>query len=259
MFVDIAGERVFVEVSGAGPDVVVGVSGSFGTSEIWHPPFRSLSGSCRTVAYDHFGTGLTDVPAESVTFEHQVELLGGVLDEFSPDRRCVLAGDSSMTAVVIEATFRWPHQVSGLVLVSGGLDFAPTDPVIQFVAGLRTAFDLTIDSFVKIAMPEDTIGDYQRWLKAIITRTGGERAALLVESFYPVTVRHRFPGITVPTIVIHGELDHLPTSPLSASQEMADTIRKAQLVVLPGTGHVPTITRPEPVAAAITELLNTRT
>ncbi len=161
-----------------------------------------------------------------------------------------------MTAVAIEAAFRWPHKVSGLVLVSSGLDFEPTDPTIRFVAGLRSAFERTIDSFVRFAMPEDTLGDDQRWLKAIITRTGGERAAVLVESFYPATVRHRLPEIAVPTIVIHGELDRLPTSPLSASQEIADTIPHARLIALAGTGHVPTITRPEPVATAITELLN---
>ena len=258
MFLDITGERVFVETFGTGPDVVIGVAGSFGTSEIWHPPFGLLAGACTTVAYDHLGAGLTDTRAERVTFDRQVALLGGLIDEFSVERHCILAGDSSMTAVAIEAATRWPEKVSGLVLVSGGLDFQPTDPVRQFVAGLRASFERTIASFVKMAIPEDDKGDHQRRLAAIITRTGGERAAVLVESFYSVSVRHRLSQITAPTTVIHGEYDHLPTSPLAASEEIADTVRNAELVVLPRTGHVPTLTQPDRIAQEIAQLLNTR-
>ena len=258
MFVDVGSNRVFVERFGGGDAVVVGVSGSFGTSEIWHPPFSFLSESCRTVAYDHLGTGLTLAPADAVTFEHQVDVLGEIVNLFAGGQQCVLAGDSSMTALAIEAVYRWPDRFSGLTLVSSGLDFEPTATVERFVNGLRHAFEPTIDAFVKLAIPEDTTGDYQNWLKAIIRRTGGDRAAILVESFYTVDIRPRLQHIKVPAVVIHGELDHLPTSPIAASEEIAGAIPDARLVVLPGAGHVPTLTKPQAVADEIAVLL-TRT
>ncbi len=258
MFVDVGSSRVFVERFGRGDAVVVGVSGSIGTSEIWHPPFSVLSESCRTVAYDHLGTGLTLVPAEAVTFERQVDVLGEIVELFADGQRCVLAGDASMTAVTIEAAYRWPDRFSGLILVSSGLDFEPTAAVEQFVNGLRHAFEPTIDAFVRLAIPEDTTGDYQNWLKAIISRTGGDRAAILIESFYTVDIRPRLQHIKVPAVVIHGELDHLQTSPLAASEEIAETIPDARLVVLPGVGHVPTLTKPRAVANEVATLL-TRT
>ena len=257
MFVEIGSRRIFMERSGSGDAVVVGVSGSFGTSEIWRPPFGFLSESCRTVAYDHLGTGLTEAPAGAVTFERQVDLLGEIVEVVADGHRCLLAGDSSMTAVAIEAAFRWPERFAGMVLVSGGLDFAPTEPVERFVEGLRHAFGPTIDGFVRLAVPEDETGDHQRWLKAIIERTGGDRAAALVESFYEVDVRPRLPRIEIPTVVIHGELDRMPTTPLAASEEIAETIPDARLVVLPGTGHVPTLTEPRAVADEIETLLRT--
>lgn len=255
MFERIDGQDVFTVSFGSGTSVVVGVAGSFGSTEIWQPPFELLSMSHRTVAYDHYGTGQSHVPGHLVTFEHQVQLLGRILTRNDAEERLILAADSSMTTVVIEAVCRWPHLVSGLTLVSGGLDFAPSEQVERFVQGLRHAFEPTIEAFVQMAMPEDGTGRLQRWLHDIIARTGGERAAALVESFYSVDVRPRLAEITAPTVVIHGELDHLPTSPLAAAEEMAGLIPDAKLIVLPDTGHVPTLTRPEAVAAAISQLL----
>lgn len=255
MFERIDGQDVFTVKFGSGTSVVVGVAGSFGSAEIWQPPFELLSTSQRTVAYDHYGTGQSHVPEHLVTFEHQVQLLGRILTRNNTEERLILAADSSMTTVAIEAVYRWPDLVSGLTLVSGGLDFNPSEQVERFVQGLRHAFEPTIEAFVQMAMPEDGTGPLQRWLYDIIARTGGERAAALVESFYSVDVRPRLVEIAVPTVVIHGELDRFPTSPLSAAEEMADLIPDAKLIVLPDTGHVPTLTRPEAVAAAISQLL----
>lgn len=255
MFEKIDGQDVFTVRRGSGSTVVVGVAGSFGSTEIWQPTFEILGTHSQTVGYDHYGTGRTDVPELMVTFDHQVQLLGEILIRYNTKKRLILAADSSMTTVAIEAAYKWPHMVSGLALISGGLDFSPSEQVEQFVQGLRHAFEPTIEAFVHIAMPEDATGLLQQRLSDIIVRTGGERAAVLVESFYLVDVRPRLTELTTPTIVIHGELDSLPTSPPSASEEMADLIPGAELKVLPDTGHVPTMTRPEAVAEAIEELL----
>jgi 3-oxoadipate enol-lactonase/4-carboxymuconolactone decarboxylase len=255
VFERIDGQDVFTVTFGSGSEVVVGVAGSFGSTEIWQPPFELLSASRRTVGYDHYGTGQTHVPQHLVTFEHQVQLLGRILALNADAEVLILAADSSMTTVAIEAARRWPDSVSGLVLVSGGLDFAPSEQVERFVQGLRHAFEPTVKAFVQMAIPEDTTGRFQRWLYDIIARTGGERAAALVESFYGVDVRPQLTEITMSTVVIHGELDSLPTSPLAAAQEMSDSITEAKLIVLPDTGHVPTLTRPEAVVDAIDQLL----
>lgn len=255
VFQRIDGQQIFTTSFGSGSDVVVGVSGGFGTWEIWQPPFELLSETCRTVAYDHYGTGQTQVPPHFVTFENQVQLLGHILSLHAATDRCVLAGDSSMTTVAIEAACRWPEAVSGLVLVSGGLDFSPTKAVAQFVLGLRHAFEPTIDAFVEMAVPEDADGHIRRWLRAIIGRTGGDRAAALVESFYEVDISDRLSELKMPTVVIHGELDAIPTSPVAAAEEMAHLAPNSELIVLPGTGHVPTLTRPGAVAKAIRSLL----
>ena len=214
-----------------------------------------LSGDYRTIAFDHYGTGETHVPSELVTFEKQVELTHDLLDAFHIER-AVLAGDSSNTAVAVEVARRWPDRVSALVLVSGGVDYAPSDVVRQFAASLRTDFDATMDFFVPLCLPEDTTGHLRQWLRDIIGRTGGERAALLVESFYEVNVRAALAEVRAPTLVIHGALDALPTSPVEAAEEMAERIPDARLLVLDDAGHVPTLSRPAEVATAIASFID---
>jgi len=255
MYRQIQGELVHTVAFGNGDRTVVGISGSFGTWEIWQQPFEVLSGDYRTIAFDHYGAGETHVPSDLVTFEKQVELTHDLLDTFGVERT-VLAGDSSNTAVAVEVARRWPDRVSALVLVSGGVDYAPSDVVRQFASSLRTDFDATMDFFVPLCLPEDTTGHLRRWLRDIISRTGGERAALLVESFYEVNVRDALANVSAPTLIIHGALDALPTSPIEAAKEMALRIPDARLVVLDDAGHVPTLSRPVEVAKAIAAFID---
>lgn len=256
MFQQIEGQIVNTVSFGSGDIPLVGISGSFGTWEIWQQPFELLSSQRRVIGYDHYGTGETRVPADMVTFDNQVQLLASVLDRFEVDR-CVLAGDSTMTTVALEAARRWPQRVTGLVLVSAGIDYTPDDAVIRFVQGLRHAFDATLEAFVDLCLPEDDSGHLRLWLRDIIARTGGERAAQLVESFYEVNMKPHLRQIETPTLVIHGSLDALPTSPLSAAEELASRKPNAELMVLSGAGHVPTLSRPDEVTAAIDTFITT--
>lgn len=236
---------------------IVGISGSFGTWEIWQPPFELLSSSWRTIAYDHFGTGETHVPAELVTFDEQVGLALDLMDAFELES-CVLAGDSSMTAVALEVARRSPGRVSALVLVSGGVVYRPTPDVDRFVEGLRVAFEPTVQAFARLCFPEPDTEHLQRWLRDIIARTGGERAARLVESFYEVDVRAILSEVTVPALVVHGAHDAMPAMTLAAAEELAGTLSDAELLVLEDAGHVPTLSRPSEVAAAIEDFARRR-
>lgn len=250
MFLRIRGQFVHAASFGSGHRVIVGIPGSFGTCAIWEQPFEFLSAKFRTVTFDHYGAGETHVPVELVTFDEQIQLVVGVLDALGVER-CVLAGDSSMGTVAVETAIRNSDRIEGLVLVSTGLSYAPDDSVRRFVAGLRTDPVKTLEYFVRLCLPEDEDGHLRRWLTNIIMQTGPERAARLVEAFYQVDVRERVRQLATPTLIIHGELDALSASRLETAREMAGLIQGATLMVLEGIGHVPTLSRPREVAAAI--------
>lgn len=251
MFIEVDGQMVHTVVHGDGPQTVVGLAGVFGNVELWQLPFELLHHDFRTITFDHFGTGETYVPDELVTFDRQVALVRAVLDELDVDR-CVLAGDSSLSAAAVAAAHRWPDRVEGLVIVGGRADHAPSERTRRFVASLREAFEPTVDGFVEYCLPEDERGHLRRWLRDIIARTGSHRAAHLVESFFDVDIDGLLPELDVPTLVIHGDLDRVNTP--EEAQQFADGIPGAELLLLEQCGHVPTLSYPEEVADAIAAL-----
>lgn len=252
MFIKVRGQFVHTVDHGEGTPIV-GVSGAFGNNEIWEQPFELLSRRHRVIAYDHFGTGETRVPPELVTFEEQVAVLGELLDALSVER-CILAGDSTMVAVAVELAVRHPERIEALVLVGGGVVHHPSPTIEGFVAGLRSAFDSTVDVFVDLCIPEKDSQHLRDWLRDIIHRTGSERAAVLLESFYGVDLSARLPQLSMPTVVIQGELDMFETSNVDSAREMAARIPDCTLEILSGIGHVPTLTRPKEVADIIERL-----
>ena len=254
MFIQLRGHSVHVVDYGAGERTIVGISGAFGNCEIWEQPFELLSRRHRVIAYDHFGTGETRVPAELVTFDEQVAVFEALLDALSVER-CILAWDSSMVAVAVEAAVRHPERIEALALVSGGVVHHPSPTVEGFVGGLRSAFEPTVDAFVNLCIPEEDSQHLRDWLRDMIHRTGGERAAVLLESFYGVDLSGRLPQLTMPAVVIQGEKDMFETSNVDAARKMAASIPNCTLEILTGIGHVPTLTRPKEVAEIIERLV----
>lgn len=115
-----------------------------------------------------------------------------------------------MGTVAVEAALRYSHRIDGLVLVSSGMSYAPDDDGVRaFVAGLLGNPAETLETFVRRCLPEDEHGHLRRWLIDIIARTGTQRAARLVEAFYPVDVTERVQQLALPTLIIQGELDGL--------------------------------------------------
>jgi pimeloyl-ACP methyl ester carboxylesterase len=62
-------------------------------------------------------------------------------------------------------------------------------------------------------------------------------------------LRDVLPRITVPTLLVWGELD--ARSPLSVAREFARAIPHANLVVIPDAGHMSNLERPEEFNAAV--------
>ncbi len=255
MFVEALGTHVHAADFGAGDRTVVGLTGAFGTWEIWQPPFERLSRRARVVAYDHLGAGATHAPPEAVTFENLVALVPAVLDGLGVER-CVLAADSAQVAVAVEAAARWPGRVEALALVAGGVAHPPSPVVAGFVAALRADAPAAVGAFVDLCVPEPDAAHLRAWLRAIVLRTGGERAAALVEAFVGVDVSNRVPGLAMPTAVVCGTADALPGSSLAEMQALAEAFPDATLEVLDGAGHVPTLARPAAVAAVLERLLD---
>jgi pimeloyl-ACP methyl ester carboxylesterase len=251
VLVEIGGSLTRVMDFGHGERVLLTHGGWTGNWELWEQQAETLScDGWRVVAYDHRGSGFADTEPATINLDALVDDLFEVLDHLGIGR-CVVAGESMGTAVALLAVLRDPSRFSGLVLVAGAGVWRRVT-LLPFLAGLRIAYRLTLRMFVTLAIPERDVRRYvRRWAISILHQARPAAARRLIRSLVGVDLRPRLPDVHVPTLVIHGSRD--PIVLPREGRALAGAIRDAKLVVLPGAGHVPTMTRPAEVSRAIDE------
>ena len=250
MFISRDDAQLYTVAFGDGPRALLALGGWIGSWELWAGPFGYLSRTWRTVAYDHRGAGATIAPPESISPETLVDDVFAVLDELEI-ARCVLAAESAGAAVALLAALRQPQRFGGLVIVDGRYyEAAPHEPS-PFLSGLRASYQATLDQFAAACVPEPGGAPIRRWGRQILARAEQPAAIRLYECMREVDLRPRAHEIVPPTLILHGEADVIV--PMTDARWLAERIPNSRLVVLPGAGHVPTMTRPREVAAAIDE------
>jgi pimeloyl-ACP methyl ester carboxylesterase len=236
---------------GDGPRTFVAVGGWTGSWEVWEEPLAQLSAAgWRCVAYDHRGAGESPVDPSRISVQHMIDDVASVLDAFGVDR-CVLAGESQGGAIAQYASARWPERFVGLVLAAP----TPARPANgrgrnAFADACRADYPGTVDQFVAACFPEPDCERVKRWAKNILLRAEPDQAARIVEMWADDNVPELDPhAITIPTLIVHGTADAIV--PIDESRELAARLTDAELLELEGSGHVPTMTRPDEVVAAI--------
>lgn len=219
--------------------------GWVGNWELWQEPFQIMQSRWRCVSYDHRGSGATTATAAQITPRALVTDLLRVLDHLQIER-CLLAGESMGALTCMTMAIDHPDRVAGLVLVDGTPAAGGGRALID---GSRSDFAATVQWFVDACVPEPNSEHIRRWGRQILLRADNEAAARLLESHAEASIAPAAESITVPTLLIHGEQDAI--IPVAAAEALAARIPDAELVVLPQTGHVPTLTQPNEVVDAV--------
>lgn len=249
MLIEVNGWLTRVMDFGAGDRVLLAHGGWTGTWELWEQQAELLSrAGWRVIAYDHRGSGFSEVDPSEISLEVMVDDLFAVLDRLGVSQ-CVVAGESMGTAVAVLAALRDPERVRGLVLVAGSPVWRRVS-LVPFLINLRLFYRITLRAFIALAVPERDVRGYVRpWGLSILRQARPAAARALIRALLGADLRSRLSQITVRTLVIHGTRD--PIVLPRDGRALAAAIPGAQLVMLPGAGHVPTMTRPAEVAAAI--------
>jgi len=237
---------------GSGP-AVVGLHAGVADRRSWYPVMAALADRYRMVAYDQRGHGDTSYQPEPYS---PVDDLKAVLDAGGIDR-AVLVGCSRGGQLAVEAAFRLPDRVGGLVLVGSAPAGAPEGE------GLPEAIDRLFDAIEAAEIAGDTAEvnrlEARLWLDGPLApehRVGGPARELFLDmnaralAAPPRGQEEKLPArwaqlaeIIVPTLVVAGEHD-LPLL-VDRARAMAATIPDARLVILPGSAHLPMLDRPE--------------
>lgn len=249
MFLEIGGVRLHALSFGEGPRTLLAVGGWTGSWEVWEEQLAQLSSDgWRCVAYDHRGAGESPVEPARITVPHMVDDIAAVMDALGIER-CVLAGESQGGAIAQYAAARWPERFVGLVLAAPARA-RRAQTTSGFADACRADYPAAVAGFVEACFPEADSDHLKRWATNILLRAEPEQAARIIEMWRDDAVPDLDPRtITVPTLIVHGTADVIV--PIDGSRELAAQLRDVELLEFDGTGHVPTMTRPDEVVAAI--------
>jgi pimeloyl-ACP methyl ester carboxylesterase len=170
--------------------------------------------------------------------------------------RFALAGLSMGGYIAFEILRQAPERVAKLALLDtgAGVDDAARKVMRDAqIAGARAGrhFEITETLYPRYVHPSrHADAALQRIVHAMAEDTGAEAFCRQLTAIKARTdSRPLLPTITCPTLVLVG--DHDEATPPALSQEMADTIPGASLVVIPDCGHLSTLEQPDAVNAAL--------
>ncbi|HEY8644989.1 MAG TPA: alpha/beta hydrolase [Gaiellaceae bacterium] len=249
MFLDVNGVRLHALVFGEGPRTLVAVGGWTGSWEVWEEPIAQLTArGWRCVAYDHRGSGESPVDPALISVEALVDDVIGVLEVVGVER-CILAGESQGGAIAQYAAARSPARFDGLVL-SAPARTGRSERTGGFADACRSDYPAAVDQFVNACFPEPDSGHVKRWARNVLLRAEPEQAARMIEMWHDESVPEIDPRqIDTPTLILHGTADAIV--PIEGSRQLVELLPDAELLEFEGSGHVPTMTRPNDVVDAI--------
>jgi pimeloyl-ACP methyl ester carboxylesterase len=262
MFLDIDGNKVFALSFGTGPRTILAHSGWIGNFEDWIATLAHLSENWRTVVYDHRGAGETVVPVERISHEALVDDVFRVMDAMKIER-CVMAGFSRGVVTALRAVLRRPERFDGLLLMNGSGEVAlPGEAPAPRTAPSNwpgATFADRLEWFANKCVPEPDNGHIRRWAVNILSRSTPEVADRIftMQAAEPIDWAERLPRLTLPTLLIHGELDAFCRT--EVMQYLHSLIPGSRLVVMESSGHLPAMTRPLDVAREIDGFFANRT
>ena len=237
------GVRLHYRVSGrrSGPPALM-IQGLGADKHLWNLQRAALAPWYRTIAFDNRGAGRSDKPYGSYSLEQMADDAAAVLDDAGEDSAHVIG--ASMGGVIAQLlALRHPERVRSLTLACTACRHHPwrrellaewvdiaerdgmgamTSQAARWVIGPR--------SFRRLAPAIGWMGPLA--LSRPAHAFAGQVAGILSIDDH---LASRLPDITVPTLVIVGNQDIL--TPRGDSEELAELIPTAELVVVSGAAH----------------------
>ena len=245
-FVDVNGTRFHARCDGTGEATVLLIPGFEASSDGWNSVLPALAAEARVCTYDRPGTGTSDPPASTQTFETQAADLRSMLETMGEPGPYVVVGHSFGGAEAIEFTARFTGEVDALVLVDASPVGWPdalcaVDDGTDAAAFLGTMCDRWADPANNLEHL-DVFGAFG---------LAAEPPSLGTLPLTVITAVDR----ELPPDISDGERDRLNAAWQAGQERWAQMSSASQLVPVPDSGHYVQIDHPDLVIGEITRLL----
>jgi pimeloyl-ACP methyl ester carboxylesterase len=258
---EVNGVGLHYEIHGRGTPLCL-VEGLGYASWMWRDQVETFAASHRLLVYDNRDVGQSDRVAQPYTTRDLADDLAGLLTVLGIERTHLL-GVSLGGYVAQEFALAYPERLWGLVLVStavGGAEMVPIpaetqrlmvpDPELPPEQRLRRAMAVAFapdyveaqpkvfDDFIRdrLASPQEAVA-WGRQAAAGATFAAGDRLA----------------AIKAPTLILHGDRDRVV--PVENARLLAARLPRAEVVLLPGGGHLAFIEQAENFNRAVLAFL----
>jgi len=250
-FVRANGLEIAYQRVGDGSPLVL-VHGAAADGRMWRPQL-ALADEFTVVAWDEPGAGGSSAVRVNFVLADYAKCLATLIDALDLGPAHV-AGQSWGGTVAQELYRHHPELVATLILVDtyagwkGSLPEEEVQARVESVRAMLTGmhnFDPTVPGLFAGAPP----AEFVPLLEAMAADVRPESVSTALRVMAEADQRALLPRIAVPTLLIWGELD--ARSPLRVARQFQDAIPDAQLVVIPGAGHMSNLEAPERVNDAI--------
>ena len=230
--------RMHLRCVGSGPTTVLLIAGWGDGGENWGAIEPAISEHARVCSYARFGTGASDAPSSTQTFDSQATDLHALLDTAGEPGPYVVLGHSFGGAEAVTFTSKYPEEVAGLVLLDASPATWPATicSVPTYAPLCAVMHDPSLD-------PErlDTIGAFEA--VAAIDSLGDRPMTV-------VTAAHRVDPTLAPA-----ELARLDAAWAEGVERWATLSPSSTVVVVEDTGHHIELEQPALVIDQVLALL----
>lgn len=249
--------ELYYEERGEGPPLLL-VAGIPAVTSDWAPLAERLASKRRVIAYDNRGSGRSTVTPGPYTTAQLAEDAVGLLDYLGIGRSDVF-GMSLGGMIAQELAIGWPERVDRLVL---GCTHAGLAHAERPSREAGRAFAMETDDWARrmeaLAPFAFARGVDEFFLNAFIAKKSADVQAPegyrgQIQAFLDHDAYGRLPEIQSPTLILTGDDDQV--IPSASSRVLADRIPGSTLHVIPGTGHLFFLERPDETLAILTEFL----
>jgi pimeloyl-ACP methyl ester carboxylesterase len=261
-FVELGGVRLCYADMGKGDEVVVLLAPSLSQMSVWREVATSLSRRYRVITLDLPGAGKSDKPPR---FRYHPETFARVVARLLDHLRvssATLVGNSNGGGTALAFALKHPERTRRLVLLSPSgvapldawkrralrwLDSRTLRVSPEWARALFRAFglfgqhnahtDAFISDFVSLRFAEE---EFRAWFRA-------QKRTLIGTTEFDVSARAK--AISAPTLIVWGDRDRVLDR--SLGERLRSAIKGAELVVLPGIGHMPEVEVPDAVVRLV--------
>jgi len=221
---------------------------------MWDALANTLAADCRVIAYDHRGHGSSDAPDALYSMAELADDAARLLRELDTGP-VVWVGLSMGGMVGQELALRHPALVRALVLANTTSGYPEAARAVweQRIAtvreqGIEAIADAVMGRYFHDGFRAQKPGTVARFRRRVVS-TDAVGYVGCCNAVGKVDTASRLGSITVPTLVIGGELDQ--GTPVAMAQALADGIPEARLVVLQEASHLSAVEQPQAFQEAV--------